>query len=136
VSQVHCGPRRIRSLTPGSSDPSSFIHHELDDAPFIKPATIKMRVISPKDSEIYRPWYITQADVASIIALKENRDKKFGPGGHIKTVTELPDEVRGAEAIPAVMTEILHQLDKGRSLDELRKRGMPEIGDWRIDVTY
>jgi hypothetical protein len=85
---------------------TSFVHHELDDNPFIDPDTIKMRVISPKDSEIYQPWYITQADVAAITTLREKRDKKFGRGGHTKTVTELPDEVRGAEAIPAVMTEM------------------------------
>lgn len=113
---------------------TGFVNHELDDDPFIKPGTFKMRVISPKDSEIYRPRYITRADVTAISELREKRNKRFGPGRHTDTVTELPDEVRGSEAIPAVIAEVLHQIEEGQSLEELRKRGMLNIGEWRIDI--
>ena len=119
----------------GARPITSFVNHEFKNA-LIDPETIKIRLFAPRDSEIYHPWYITEADVASITALREKRDRRFGHGGHTNTVTELPDQVRGAEAIPAVISEILHQLDEGRSLEDLRKNGMLDIGDWRVQICY
>jgi hypothetical protein len=43
---------------------------------------------------------------------------------------------RSPEAIPAAIAEILHQLDEGRSLEEIRKQGIFDIGEWRIDILY
>jgi hypothetical protein len=63
-----------------------------------------------------------RSDVDSITALRKKRDKKFGHGRHTNTVMEPPDEVRSAEAIPAAIAEILHQLDEGRSLEEMQNR--------------
>ncbi|HZQ25208.1 MAG TPA: hypothetical protein VFA89_20645 [Terriglobales bacterium] len=115
---------------------TGLVNHELKDNPFIDPETIKMRVTCPHDKEIYRNRYLTRADVASITALQQKRDKKLGHGRHTNTVMELPDEVRGAEAIPAAIAAILHQLDEGRSLEEMRKQGILYLGDWRIDILY
>jgi hypothetical protein len=115
---------------------TGFVNHELKDNPFIDPETIKMRVTCPRNTDIYRNRYLTRSDVASITALREKRDKKLGHGRHTNTVMELPDEVRGAEAIPAAIAEILHQLDEGRSLEEMRKKGILDIGEWRIDILY
>ena len=78
----------------------------------------------PRNSDIYRTTYLTRSDVDSITALRKKRDKKFGHGRHTNTVMEPPDEVRSTEAIPAAIAEILHQLDEGRSLEEMRKQGI------------
>ena len=99
---------------------TGFVNHELDpNKSLIDPQTIKMRIISPQDPEIWRSRYITQAQWSSISALIQKRDKRFGRGGHTKTVSELPDDIRAAVAIPAVITEILRQLDS-RPLEERR----------------
>lgn len=82
---------------------TGFVNHELKDSPFIDPETIKTRVTCPRNREIYRNRYLTRADVASITALRQQRDKKLGHGRHTNTVMELPDEVRGGEAIPAAI---------------------------------
>ena len=78
----------------------------------------------PRNSDIYRTTYLTRSDVDSITALRKKRDKKLGHGRHTNTVMEPPDEVRSTEAIPAAIAEILHQLDEGRSLEEMRKQGI------------
>lgn len=113
---------------------TGFINHELDpNRASIDWQTIKMRLISPHDPEIWRSRYITQAQWTSISALKQKRDKRFGHGGHTNTVSELPDDIRADIAIPGVITEILHQLDS-RPLEKLRTQGFLEIGEWRLDI--
>jgi hypothetical protein len=49
---------------------------------------------------------------------------------------ELPDEVRRGEAIPGAIAEILRQIEEGRSLEDMRKQGILDIGGWRIDILY
>lgn len=113
---------------------TEFINRELHpNRASIDPQTIKMRLISPHDPQIWRSRYITQAQWSSINALKQKRDKRFGHGRHTNTVSELPDDIRADIAIPGVITEILHQLDS-RPLEELRKDGFLELGEWRIDI--
>jgi hypothetical protein len=114
---------------------SGFVNHGLG-SPFIDPETIKMRITCPRNTEIYTDVYLTRSQVASIGALREKRDKKFGHGGHTNTVMELPDEVRGGEAIPAAIAEILRQIVDGRSLEDMRKQRMLHIGGWRAEVLY
>ena len=115
---------------------TGFVNHGLDGSGLIKPNTFKMRVTAPKDPDIYRPWYISRGDVESIMSLMKKRDERYGHGGHTNTVSELPDEVRGAEAIPAVITELIRQLEEGRTIEELRKRDMLDIGEWKIDLAF
>jgi PleD family two-component response regulator len=57
-------------------------------------------------------------------------------GRHTNTVMELPDEVRDGKAIPGAIAEILRQIEEGRSLEDMRKQGILEIGGWRIDILY
>jgi len=114
---------------------TGFVNHELDpENLFIKQDSVKLRVIAPKHPEICRSRYISKVQLASIMSLMTARDKRFASHGHTKTVGELPDEVRGAEAIPAVISEILRQLSEGHTLEELRKLGVLDIGTWNIDV--
>jgi hypothetical protein len=70
----------------------------------------------------------------SIMSLVAKRDKRFGCRGHTKTVGELPDEVRGGDAIPAVISELVRQMDEGRSLQELQKLCLVDIGSWNIEL--
>jgi hypothetical protein len=114
---------------------AGLVNHELR-SPFIDPDTIKMRITCPRNGEIYRDVYLTADQVAAIGALREKRNKKFGPGRHTNTVFELPDELRGDEAIPALMAEILHRVEEGQPLEEMRKQGILDISQWSIDVPY
>jgi hypothetical protein len=114
---------------------AGFVNHELK-SPFIDQDTIKMRLTCPRDTEIYRDIYLTKSQVASIAALRETRDKKFGRGRHTDTVMEMPVEIRGGEAIPAAIAEILRQIEDGRSLEEMRKQGILDVGEWRAQVLY
>lgn len=114
---------------------TGFVNHELDpDNLFTKPDSVKLRVIAPKHPEIYRSRYITKVQLESIMSLMAARAKRFGRHGHSETVGELPDEVRGSEAIPAVISEILRQLEEGHTLEDLRKRGALDIGTWNINI--
>ena len=112
-----------------------FVNRELD-SPLIDPETIKMRLTCPRNAEIYRDTYLTKSQVASISALRAKRDKQFGRKSHTDTVMEMPDEIRGGEAIPAALAEILRQIENGRPLEELRKQGILNIGEWRAEVLY
>jgi len=49
---------------------------------------------------------------------------------------ELPDEIRGGAGVPAALAEILHEIDEGRSLEDMRKEGILDIGEWRAEVLY
>jgi hypothetical protein len=89
-----------------------------------------------RNTDIYRDTYLTESEVASISALRDKRDKKFGRGRHTNTVMELPDQVRRGEAIPGAIAEILRQIEEGRSLEDMRKQGILDIGGWRIDILY
>jgi hypothetical protein len=79
---------------------------------------------------------LPESEAASIGALRKKRDQKFGHGRHTNTVMELPDESRGGEAISGAITEILRLIEDGRSLEDMRKQGILDIGEWRIDVSY
>lgn len=114
---------------------AGFVKDQLG-SPFIDPEKIKMRITCPRNTEIYKDVYLTRSQVASIKALREKRDKKFGRGHHTNTVMELPDELRGGEAIPGVIAEILRQIEDGQRLEDMRKQGILDIGEWRIDVLY
>jgi hypothetical protein len=114
---------------------AGFVNYELRGA-FIDPDTIKMRITCPRNSEIYRYVYLTADQVAAISALREKRNKKFGRGRHTNTVLELPDELRGDEAIPALMAEILGRVEEGQPLEEMRKQGILDISQWSIDALY
>lgn len=93
-----------------------------------------MRVIAPGDPEIRMTHHISPAQVSSILALKAERNKRYGPTRHTETVDELPEKVRGSEAIPAVIRAILRQMDEGRSLEELRKARLLDIASWRFKL--
>jgi hypothetical protein len=95
-----------------------------------------MRITCPRDTEIYRDIYLTDSEVSSISALRAKRDKKFGRKRHTDTVMEMPDEIRGGKAIPAAFAEILRQIENGRPLEEMRKQGILNIGEWRAEVLY
>lgn len=114
---------------------TGFVNHELDpEKAFVKDGTIRLRVRAPRHPDIWQSHYISRAQVSSILRLKQARSEKFGPGGHTETVDELPEQIRGGEAIPAVISAILRQLDDGQSLEELRKMGILEIGSWRAEL--
>ena len=95
-----------------------------------------MRLTCARNTEIYRDTYLTKSQVASINALRAKRDKQFGRRRHTDMVTGMPDEIRGGEAIPAVLAEILRQIEDGRSLEEMRKQGILNLGGWRAEVLY
>lgn len=69
------------------------------------------------------------------MSLIDERNKKFGPG-HSTTVIELPDDIRGDIAIPAVLTDIMRQIEEGRTLEELRKAGMLRISAWKFERPF
>jgi hypothetical protein len=113
---------------------AGFINHELDPQKgFINPETIRLRVRAPKHPDIWQSHYISQAHITAIEKLRQERNRKYGHGGHSDTVGELPDKVRGAEAIPAVISAILRELEKGENLDQLRKAGILDIGSWSVE---
>ena len=114
---------------------AGFVDHELK-GPFIDPETIKMRLTCPRNTEIYRDTYLTKSQVASINAFRAERDKKFGRGRHTDTVIEMPDEVRGGEAIPATIAKILGLIEEGTLLEDMRKQGILDIGEWRAEILY
>jgi len=114
---------------------AGFVNRELDNS-FIDPDTIKMRLTCPRDTEIYRDTYLTKSQIASINALRAKRDKQFGRKRHTDTIMEMPDEVRGGEAIPAALAEILRQIENGRALEDMRKQGILDIGGWRAEILY
>ena len=114
---------------------TGWVNHELDPHRMIvQDGTICMRVFSPQNTGIQLSHYISKKQVSSILELMAVRTKKFGPGRHSETVDELPEKVRGSEGIPAVLHAILRQVDEGRSLEELRKAGVLEIGRWRFEL--
>lgn len=114
---------------------AGFVRRELK-GPFIDRDTIKMRLTCPRETGIYIDTYLTKSQVSSINALRAKRDKQFGRKRHTDTVMEMPDEIRGGEAVPAVIAEILGQLENGRSLEDMRKQGILHIGEWRAEVLY
>jgi hypothetical protein len=114
---------------------AGFVNRELDNS-FIDPDTIKMRFTCPRNTEIYRDTYLSKSQVASINALRAKRDKRFGRKRHTDTIMEMPDEIRGGEAIPAALAEILRQIEDGRSLEDMRKQGILDLGLWRAEVLY
>jgi|HubBroStandDraft_5_1064220.scaffolds.fasta_scaffold09715_5 hypothetical protein len=114
---------------------AGFVDRELD-SPFIDRDEIKMRLTCPRNGEIYRDTYLTKSQVASINALRAKRDQQFGRKRHTDTVMEMPDEIRSGEAIPAAIAEILRQIENGRPLEEMRKHGILNIGEWRAEVLY
>jgi hypothetical protein len=93
-----------------------------------------MRVIAPGDPEVRMTHYISPAQVSSILKLQAERTKRYGPTRHTETVDELPEKVRGSEAIPAVIRALLRQLDEGRSIEDLRKARLLEIASWRFEL--
>lgn len=115
---------------------TGFVNQEVGDplAPK-KRDTFEMRIVSPNNPEFRQTRYISKSQLESTKSLIKERNKKFGPG-HTKRVIELPDDVRGDVAIPAVLTDILLQLDEGRTLEELRKAGMLRIADWKIENNF
>jgi hypothetical protein len=114
---------------------AGWVNHELDpNRIIVQHGTVRMRLISPKNTGIQLSHYISQKQVSLILELRAERDERFGPGRHTETVDELPENVRGGEAIPAVIHAILRQVDDGRSLEELRKAGVLEIGSWRFEL--
>jgi hypothetical protein len=111
---------------------SGFIQYELDARRgSTNPTSIVLRLTSPKDDQIRRSVEITRTDLESITAIEQKRMKKYGRP-LTDTVDELPDNVRGHRAIPAVMSEILRQLEEGRSLDDLNRVGILDIGHWKV----
>jgi hypothetical protein len=129
-----------RTLSPWDSGDvaravAGFVNNQLK-SPLIDPETIKMKVTCPRAKEICRNVYLTRSEVASITALRKKRDSKLGHGRHTNTVMELPDEIRGGAAVPAALAEILHEIDEGRSLEQMRKQGILDIGAWRAEVLY
>lgn len=114
---------------------AGFVNRGLDSS-FIDPDTFKLRLTCPRDTEIYRDTYLTKAQVSSISALRGKRDKQFGRKRHTDTIMEMPDEIRGGEAIPAALAEILRQIEDGRSLEDMRKQGILDLGLWRAEVLY
>lgn len=114
---------------------TGFVNHELDpDKLLVKEGTIRLRLRAPRDPETCLSHYISRSQVSSILELIRQRNEKYGPGGHTETVAELPEKVRGSEAIPAVIHAILRQLDDGQGLEVLRKAGILEIGSWRFEL--
>ena len=49
-------------------------------------------------------------------------------------VAELPAEVRGSQAFPAVIDAILRELEEGRNMEQLRKAGVLEVGSWLTEL--
>jgi hypothetical protein len=114
---------------------TGFVNDELDPRRmFIDPETIRLKVRAPGHPDIWQSLYISQAQAASITRLQRSRDERYGYGGRTKTADDLPDKIRGAEAIPAVIDAILRQLDDGQSIEQLRKAGVLEIASWGIEV--
>lgn len=114
---------------------TGWVNHELDPHRMIvQPGTVCMRVFSPNNTGIQLSHYISKKQVSSILELMAVRTKKFGATRHTETVDELPEKVRGSEGIPAVIHAILRQVDEGRSLEDLRKAGVLEIGRWRFEL--
>lgn len=114
---------------------AGWVNHELDpDRMLIKDGTVRLRVISPRDPDITLSHYISGKQVSSILELMAKRTKMYGPTRHTETVDELPEKVRASEAIPAIIHAILKQVNEGRSLEELRKAGVLEIGSWRFEL--
>jgi hypothetical protein len=114
---------------------ASFVKHELDPQKArIKPETTRLRVRAPKYPDIWQSTYISRAQVATILQLTRARIQKYGRGSYMETVAELPDELRASEAFPAVISALLRELDRGRTLEDLRKSGVLEIASWRAEL--
>jgi hypothetical protein len=59
---------------------TGFVNHELDpEKAVVKHGTVQMRVIAPRDPEIRMTHHISPAQVSSILALKAERNKRYGP---------------------------------------------------------
>jgi hypothetical protein len=114
---------------------TGFVNHELDPQKgLINPGTVRLRVSAPEHPDIWQSHYISRPQAASIVALMRVRDRRYGHGRHSETVGELPNKVRGTEAIPALISALLRQLEQGQSIEELRRSGVLEIGSWRTEL--
>jgi hypothetical protein len=121
----------------------SFVKHELDpNKALIRPGTVRLKVLAPTHPHtIYQPAYMTRSQASLIVALDEKRRQRFGPGRYCETVGELPPEIRGGIAIPAIVRAILRELDPElrqlnheSTVDDLRRMKIFEISEWRAEV--
>jgi len=122
---------------------TGFVRHELDpDKALIRPGTVRLKVRAPIHPDaIYQSAYMTQSEASSIDALDERRRQRFGPGSYCETVGELPPEIRGGIAIPAIISAVLReldpdlrQLDRESTVEDLRRMKILEISQWRAEV--
>ncbi len=122
---------------------TGFVEHELDpNKALIRPGTVRLKVRAPAHPDtIYQPEYMTQSEASSINSLNEKRRQRFGPSSYCETVGELPPEIRGGIAIPAIINAILReldpdlrQLDRESTVEDLRRMKIFEISQWRAEV--
>jgi len=110
----------------------AFIEDELDpNLGTIKQTDVQPPITSPSNPEIWQTVYLLPAAYSEVWALVQKRIAKYGQA-LTHTVDELPPSVRAAFAVPAVMRNILSQLDERKTLEVLRTGHFLNIGSWKV----
>jgi len=113
---------------------SGFIDDELDPKFGIrKKDELELRLTPPGSPKTRLMTYIPPAACSEIVSLQMERKQRYGQP-LTDTVGELPAHVRARHAIPAIIRNILRQLDEGKTLEDLRRAELLHLGSWKIQL--
>jgi hypothetical protein len=111
-----------------------FIEDELDPRFGIrKKDDMELRLTPPGNLGTRTMTYIPSAASSEVLTLEKERRERYGRP-LTDTVGELPASVRARYAIPAIVRNVLRQLEEGKTLDELRSTDFFHLGAWKIQM--
>lgn len=113
----------------------SVVERRLDPGSSRGTSDYKLKLVSPRDRQEDVSSFLRREHFDEIWAKVQGRQAKFGHPA-TDTLGELPDGVLSTVAVPLVLDRLVHLMEEGATLEELRARGLLQIGSWKVQRLY